>query len=382
MHKHYDVIVAGAGPAGLAIASALGREGLSIVCVDSKANQPWENNTCAWADEIRPLGLDKYCDRIWPKIEIIFAENSRKVLVGAYAHFDNGKLRNALRKDIEETIAQETIAVAHDAKASTVTLKNGDKLRAIIVVDATGHAHRLMEKPTKEADSFQNVLGILARVEKHPYNLEHMILMDFRSGFLGKKNHPPTFLYAMPFAPDLAFFEETSLADNPGVPFDLLRERLHQRLEHMKIKILKVENNEEGALAMNPVVPDLKQRVIGYGLAGGFVHAATGWSVARSLAQAGPAARSIAEGIRAGQPPDSIADQTYKLLWPPEILRMRKIHKSGGEFFTKIGLPAQIQFFKFFFSFPGTMWNTYLSWNSTLMKVNRSLFIPPDKNTV
>ena len=381
MHKNYDVIVAGAGPAGLAIASALGREGLNIVCVDPKANQPWENNTCAWADEIRPLGLDKYCDKIWPQIEIIFGENSSKVLAGAYAHFDNEKLRNALLKDIKEIVAQETVTVAHDGKGSTVTLKNGDKLKAIMVVDATGHAHRLMEKPKQEADSFQNVLGILARVEKHPFNLEHMILMDFRSGFLGKKNHPPTFLYAMPFAPDLAFFEETSLADNPGVPFDLLKERLYQRLEHMKIKILKVEKNEEGALAMNPVVPDLKQRVIGYGLAGGFVHAATGWSVARSLAQAGPAARSIAEGIRAGTPPDAIAERTYKLLWPPEILRMRKIHKSGGEFFTKIGLRAQIQFFKFFFSFPGTIWNTYLSWDSTLMKVNRSLFIPPKRNS-
>lgn len=373
MEKSYDVIVAGGGPSGLAIAAACSREGLNTLCVAPDVETPWANNTCAWEVEIRPLGMESLCDRIWPNIEIIFSNTSSKVKKGGYAHFDNAKLHRALISGVKETMTAEADFIKHDDKGSTITLRGGEKIRSTVVVDATGHSHRLLENPRREADSFQNVLGILARVDGHPFNLDHMILMDFRSDFLGKNVHPPTFLYAMPHAPDLVFLEETSLADNPGVPFDTLKDRLYQRTASLDINIKSVEFEEQGALAMNPLVPNLNQRVIGFGLAGGFVHPATGWSVARSLSQAGPAAESIAGGIRSGLSPDEIARKTYRRLWPQSLLRMRNIHKRGGEFFTRIGIRTLALFMKGFFSAPGTMWQTYLSWNATIMKVNRSL---------
>lgn len=373
MGKTYDIFVAGAGPSGLAIASACSREGLNTVCVAPDVETPWANNTCAWEVEIRPLGLESLCDRIWPNIEIIFSNSSSKVKKGGYAHFDNARLHRTLLSDVKETMTAEADSVTHDEKGSAITLKGGEKIRATVVVDATGHAHRLLQTPRREADSFQNVLGVLARVDEHPFKLDHMILMDFRSDFLGTDIHPPTFLYAMPHAPDLVFLEETSLADNPGVPFNLLRERLNARIASLGINVKNIEFEEQGALAMNPVVPDLNQRVIGFGLAGGFVHPATGWSVARSLNQAGPAAESIAGGIRSGLAPDEIARETYRRIWPKSLLRMRNIHMRGGEFFTRIGIKTLTLFMKGFFSSPGTMWQTYLSWNATLARVNRSL---------
>ena len=70
----------------------------------------------------------------------------------------------------------------------------------------------------------------MAVVEKHPFPLDQMLFMDWRDGHLDDKlkaqnDTLPTFLYAMPFAEDRIFLEETSLVALPPVtsaplPFD------------------------------------------------------------------------------------------------------------------------------------------------------------------
>ncbi len=374
MDKTYDVIVAGSGPSGLAIASAVARQGLKVVCVSPTVEKPWENNTCAWASEIIPLGFEKYCDRIWPKTEVIYSERSRKVLDGAYAHFNKEKLKNGLLKNIKDTVVGEAIGVAHDEKGSDVMLKGGDKIRATIVIDATGHDHRLILPLPKEADAFQNVYGLLVRVDEQPFDLDHMVLMDFRSDFLGHKNSPPTFLYAMPWEKDLVFLEETSLVDSPGVPFDVLKERLDRRIASLGMKVKSVEFMEQGALPMNMPLPDLGQRVVGFGAAGGFVHPSTGWSVARSLRLSEPVAKTIAQGIGNGLSPTEISQEAWKVMWPSDHLRMRAAHLRGMNLFCHMGVKSLSFFMKLFFAAPGMLWQTYLSNDATIYKISRSVF--------
>lgn len=372
MKKSYDVIVAGSGPSGLAIASAMANQGLKTVCVSPTIDKSWENNSCAWATEIRPFGFDKYCDRIWPKTEIVFADGKSKVMDGAYAHFDNDKLRNALLKDVKEKISGEAVSVNHDKTGSDLKLKKGDKIRAAIIIDATGHDHSLIKTLKKEADAFQNVYGILACVDSHPYNLESMILMDFRSEHL-EKNVPPTFLYAMPWEKDLVFLEETSLVASPGVPLNELKRRLDLRIKNMGLNIKEIELIESGILPMNMPLPDLKQRVIGFGSAGGFVHHSTGWSIARSLRLSDPVAELVARGLNNGDDPDTISTKAWKLMWPPDELRMRRFHLMGMNAFCHLGINALSFFMKFFFALPGTAWQQYLSNDATYLKVNKAL---------
>ena len=340
----YDVVVAGAGPAGLALSGALARWGLSVACVDPALERRWENNTCAWADEIEPLCLEDLCDRIWPRSRVFFSERSSRALPRRYARFDNHRLKEALLDDSIDTFPLKALGVQHDGRGSHVILEGGEKLRATLVVDATGHSHALLPLP-HEADTFQNVYGILARVDRHPFELDEMALMDFRSGFLGGNASPPTFLYAMPYSANYAFFEETSLADSPGVPFEML----------------------------NLAVPDLDGRVVGVGAAGGFVHPATGWSVSHSLRMAGPVAECIAVGLGNGLPPAEAARSVYRVMWTPELLKMRDIHLRGGRFFTRIGIRTLSVFMRAFFSAPGGMWRVYLSNDCTVSKINSSL---------
>ncbi len=372
MGENYDAVVAGAGPTGLAIASALVKQGLRVACVDPSPERRWTNNTSTWADEIEPLGLDVYCDQIWRRAEVIFNERSSQVFERGYTHFDNDALKKALMPPALEMVEGRVAGAEHDRQGSTVELMGGKKLRASLVFDASGHDHVLLPS-SREADSFQNVYGILARVDRHPFELDRMLLMDFRHAFLGNRTSPPTFLYAMPWDSDYAFFEETSLADSPGVPFEVLQGRLYLRLASLGIKVRSVESVEVGALPMNGPLPDFSSRVIGFGAAGGFVQASTGWCVGHSLRLAGPVSELVSAGLSKGLAPEEIARRVYKLVWTPALLRMRRFHMQGGEFFGRIGIRTLSVFMQLFFNAPGEMWKVYLSNDCTILGIDHAL---------
>ncbi len=372
MKRTFDVIVAGAGPSGLAIAGELSRRGLSVICADGAVGRPWTDNLCAWADSVEPLGFEGCFDCVYPDSRVIFDENRSRLLERRYARFDNAKLKEALPAGSVELLERDVDRAIHDTAGSEVTLDGGDKLRATVVVDATGRAHRLLSLP-READTFQNVYGILARVDSHPFAEGEMLLMDFRWEFSGGDVPPATFLYAMPHGPDYVFLEETSLAACPGVPFELLKDRLYRRLGRLGIEVKTVESVEQGSLPMNSPVPSRNNRVIGFGAAGGFVHPATGWCVAHSLRTAVPLASCIGEGIGRGLPPAMISRKAYDTIWTPELLRMRRIHLDGGKLFTRIGIWSLSLFMRAFFSAPGDMWRVYLSNDCTIAAVNRCL---------
>jgi lycopene cyclase-like protein len=372
MGTAYDAVVAGAGPSGLAIARALVEQGLRVACVDPEPERRWTNNTCAWADEIERLGMDVYCDRIWPRAEVIFSDHCSKILDRGYAHLDNDLLKSALIPENLEMVEGRAVGVEHDRKGSVVELAGGGRLRATLVFDATGQDHALLPS-AREADSFQNVYGILARVDSHPFDLDRMLLLDFRHAFLGNRKSPPTFLYAMPWDKDYAFFEETSLADSPGVPFEILQGRLYLRLASLGIKVQGVESVEAGALPMNAPLPDLGSRVIGFGAAGGFVQPSTGWSVGYSLRLAGPVAGLVAAGLGEGLSPDEIAYRAWRVAWTPPLERMRRFHVRGGEVFGHIGIRTLSFFMRTFFNAPGEIWRIYLSNDSTILGIDRAL---------
>jgi capsanthin/capsorubin synthase len=372
MKAGYDAVVAGAGPAGLGIAKALVERGLKVACVDPEPERRWTNNTSSWADEILPLGLEVYCDRIWPRAEVIFGERSSQVFDRGYTHFDNELLKQALMPGSLEMVEGRAVGAEHDRSGSEVRLEGGGRLRAALVFDATGHSHALLPS-RREADSFQNVYGILARVDRHPFDLDRMLLMDFRHAFLGNRTSPPTFLYAMPWDSDYAFFEETSLADSPGVPFEVLQGRLYLRLASLGIRVRSVESVEVGALPMNGPLPDPASRVIGFGAAGGFVQPSTGWSVGHSLRLAGPVSELVASGLGEGLSPEEIARGVYGLVWTPALLRMRRFHLRGGEFFGHIGIRTLSLFMKVFFNAPGEIWKVYLSNDCTILGIDRAL---------
>lgn len=65
MRKEADVLVVGAGPAGLALAAALGERSLRVVGLAPDPRAPWPNTYGVWHDEVEPLGYAPFLSHIW-----------------------------------------------------------------------------------------------------------------------------------------------------------------------------------------------------------------------------------------------------------------------------------------------------------------------------
>jgi hypothetical protein len=71
-----DLVIAGAGPSGLAVAERVSSAGFSVVIVDPNPLAPWINNYGVWCDEFEAMGLDDCYDVIWPEATV-YLDNSQ-----------------------------------------------------------------------------------------------------------------------------------------------------------------------------------------------------------------------------------------------------------------------------------------------------------------
>lgn len=65
-----DLVVAGAGPSGLAVAERVARAGFTVCIIDPNALGVWPNNYGVWVDEFQAMGLDDCLEVIWPKAKV------------------------------------------------------------------------------------------------------------------------------------------------------------------------------------------------------------------------------------------------------------------------------------------------------------------------
>jgi hypothetical protein len=65
-----DVVIAGAGPAGIATAARIASQGRTVVVVDPNPLQHWPNNYGVWSDEFIAMGLQDCFEREWSKASV------------------------------------------------------------------------------------------------------------------------------------------------------------------------------------------------------------------------------------------------------------------------------------------------------------------------
>ena len=131
----------------------------------------------------------------------------------------------------------------------------------------------------------QAAYGVVGRFSKPPIEENRFVLMDYRCDHLSEeqRSEPPTFLYAMDLGDGVFFVEETSLALAPGVPYDVLKQRLQQRLDLRGVEITEVIHEEFCLFPMNLPLPDRNQPVLAFGGAASMVHPASGYMVGSLL---------------------------------------------------------------------------------------------------
>ncbi len=390
----FDVVVIGAGPAGLSLAAALGKRGVSTLCVDPTLDKAWPNNYGTWLDDLEPLGLHDCTANVWDITSVFTKRSGEKTsLPRAYARVDRKKLKTRL---LDLCAASNCVQVCKAAAQnvdtssstkSTVTIKGLEDapilgaqekdakldVSAQVVVDATGHNLKFVKLEQGKVPGYQAAYGIDCDVKEtmQSYSADEMLLMDYRDDHMQasekdrKRSHEePTFLYVMPLDNGRGrrvFFEETSLVATVPMDFEVLKERLYKRLRYYNIDVEKIHEEEFCLIPMGGGKPSMQQRVVAFGGAAAFVHPATGYMIARALKLAERVGEGISRELKAGGSVDDISQRIWKLTWNDTMLRQRDFLSFGGEYLQKIDLDATRDFFTAFFKLPVEQWAGYLS---------------------
>jgi lycopene beta-cyclase len=157
-------------------------------------------------------------------------------------------------------------------------------------------------------------------------------LMDWRG-------NGDTFLYTVPLGDNRLLVEETCLARRPGMPLQELRERLHARL---------APSQEEERVRFPLDSPRAGSN--SFGAAAGFIHPATGYSVATSL-QLAP---QVAAAIKANENPKHV-------IWPAKARIVHAMRMRGLHALLRLSPDETLDFFEVFFRLEPEHQRAYLS---------------------
>jgi lycopene beta-cyclase len=364
-----DVLIIGAGPAGLSLAAALAAHGVTVAML---APQPptarWANTYGIWADELEPLGLLGTTAQRWTDCVVDLGDGVRP-LGRTYALFDNDALRDHLlgrcgQGDVTFHTGMAA-TIGHTDTHSHVTTQDGHTVSARLVVDASGHRPAFVQRPAAGAIAYQAAYGIVGTFSRPPVAAGRMVLMDYRADHLTadeRLHQPPTFLYAMDLGDGRYFVEETSLAHAPAVPMETLQARLHRRLAHLDLRVEECLEEERCLFPMNLPVPGFGQPVLGYGAAASMVHPATGYQVGAALHRAGEVATALRNALENPHAaPAALARVGWSAVWPAARLRNHYLYLFGLQNVVRFDVAQTQAFFRTFFELPHAQWTDYLS---------------------
>lgn len=381
-----DVLVIGAGPAALIIAAELGERGVAVQALSvSEPEAPWPNTYGIWGEEVDRLGLSHLLAHRWSDTVSYFgaggpADSAPTRHGRDYGLFDKQGLQ---RHGLERCRAAglrwhlgRAVGIEHGPSGSTVHTEAGERHGARLVIDATGHEPRFVQRPGDGAVAGQAAYGIVGRFQAPPVEPGRFVLMDYRRDHLGPEElaGPPTFLYAMDLGGGRFFVEETSLALAPPVPYRVLQERLQRRLAHRGASVETIEHEEFCLFPMNPALPDLSQRVVGFGGAASMVHPASGYMVGGLLRRAPDLAAALAAGLDSPQAGGKeLAAAAWEGLWPAELRRKHALYRFGLEKLMRFREDQLRHFFHTFFRMPHEQWYGFLTNTLTVPETLRAM---------
>ena len=373
MAEPVDVLVLGGGPAALCIASELNQRGVAVagIAPDSIDN-PWPNTYGIWADELKALGLTQLLEHRWSDTVSYFGEGGSTAQDQSFAHgidyclFDRSALQRYWLERADGVVWHQDTAERVDAigPIASVRCASGAMLQARLVIDASGSRTPHIRRPNQRPVAGQAAYGVVGRFSKPPIEPGRFVLMDYRCDHLSaaQRSEPPTFLYAMDLGDGVFFVEETSLALAPGVPYDVLKQRLQQRLDLRGVEITEVIHEEFCLFPMNLPLPDRNQPVLAFGGAASMVHPASGYMVGSLLRRGPDLAQAITEAL-ANQSlgSEALAQRGWQALWPIELVLRHQLYQFGLGRLMGFNEALLRTHFATFFSLPREEWFGFLS---------------------
>lgn len=375
-----DVWVAGAGPAGLALATMLSERGASVQVVAPDPQAPWLPGYGTWEADLDGLPnalrtpVQEAVAARYERMGLYTDAEPDRTLQAPYLRFDTERLQSGLlgaaRRAGVSVIPGRVLGLGECRDGVQHVSLDSGPARARVVVDASGRGLPGLDwQPTGgPGPGFQVAWGERVRVDTHPWAAGEGVLMDWRRlRDVGPEHGDlvglPTFLYVMPLGPHEVFVEETSLVARPGLSLEVCRARLDARLAQLGVVKREVLEVERCIIPMGggPVRPDGWGRpVLPFGAAAGLVHPASGYSLLASLRLAPTVAQALVEGLTTSGGRAAVAG-AWGALWPLEARRTRLLHEYGLEVLLGMGHHELMGFWDTFFSGPAEDWQTFMS---------------------
>lgn len=349
-----DVLVVGAGPAGMALAGACGRLGLDTGLLDPSPQQPWTATYGMWS---RELPVDLPASVVAARAAGRAIALTEHQLGWDYAVLDVPALRAHLADRLTGVQIHAGRAVG-SPEVGVVALADGSHLRASVVVDAGGRARPLDPTPSRRAPAAQTAYGVVIDEEAAaPLTAPgDALFMDWRADH-GETGWP-TFLYVVPLGGGQVLVEETSLARRPGLPLSTLRRRLDARLARHGVPIPTDARTEKVSFRLDHPRHH-GSGVLGFGAAAPLIHPATGFSLATSLRLAPRVAAALAAYLP--DDPDRALAAARDTVWPLDARVVHRLRRIGLEALLRMP-PAEVPgFFEQFFALPDSHRWTYLT---------------------
>ena len=368
-----DVLVLGGGPAALCIASELNQRGVAVAGIaPNPVDDPWPNTYGIWADELKMVGLEHLLEHRWSDTVSYFGDGGSTAQDQSHTHgidyglFDRAALQRYWLERADCVVWHQDTAerVELNGAITSVSCGSGTTLQARVVIDASGSRTPHIRRPDQGPVAGQAAYGVVGRFSKPPIEPGRFVLMDYRCDHLSaeQRSEPPTFLYAMDLGDGVFFVEETSLALAPGVPYDVLKQRLQQRLDLRGVEITEVIHEEFCLFPMNLPLPDRSQPVLAFGGAASMVHPASGYMVGSLLRRGPDLAQAISVAL-ANQNLGSaaLAQRGWQALWPIELVLRHQLYQFGLGRLMGFNEALLRTHFSTFFSLPREEWFGFLT---------------------
>jgi lycopene beta-cyclase len=349
-----DVLVVGAGPAGIALAGECAQLGMSTGLVDIAPDRPWTATYGMWSAEL-PAGLPD-CVVATRAAGRVTALTERR-LGWEYAVLDVPALQAHLH-DRLDGVHVHAGRVVGAAGPGCVALADGAQLRAAVVIDAGGQGRPLTTRRPRRARAAQTAYGLFIDEDTAAplIGAGEAIFMDWRQDH-GEAGWP-TFCYVVPLGDGRVLVEETSLARRPGLPLPILRRRLAARLA--RHGVVPPDDAAVERVSFSVDLPRHRGRgVLGFGAAASLIHPATGFSVATSLQLAPRVAAALATHLVDG--PGAALAAARDTVWPMRARVVHHLRRVGLEALLRMPPEDVPAFFEQFFALPDSHRWTYLT---------------------
>ena len=368
-----DVLVLGGGPAALCIASELNKRGVVVEGIAPEAvDAPWPNTYGIWANELKAVGLEHLLEHRWRDTVSYFgaggdAAEDLPIAHGIdYGLFDRAALQQHWLQRSAGVVWHRDVAERVEAgtESTAVICASGEVRRARLVIDASGARSPHIQRPDQGPVAGQAAYGLVARFSSDPINSGRFVLMDYRCDHLTEQQRldPPTFLYAMDLGDGVFFVEETSLAHAPGIPYDVLKQRLQQRLQRRGVEVTEVLHEEFCLFPMNLPLPDFSQPLLAFGGAASMVHPASGYMVGALLRRGPGLADALAAALAdPSRSPSDLARRGWQALWPMELVLRHQLYQFGLGRLMGFNERLLRLHFATFFSLPQEDWFGFLT---------------------